>query len=158
MDQGTRHALRDCRKGKRFTREVLRRTGIPSEGIAEWLRTGEPPVEACGRLIPTAHALGVPLDQLDLGADRHGFSEAGHEIVLFARLTADREWQATIAEWSPPGDPPSPVVPLTVPARVGRGRKQDVFSSFEHELRHHILASLASAQVDDALENHDLRP
>jgi hypothetical protein len=105
-----RRTLKEWRETKQLTPEDLWRagSGIPPAVIEQWEAEGEPPQEALPNLIALARALDVSLEQLDLGPNRRGFSEAGYDFVLFSRGRDDRHWWARIGAWGWPNDGETP--------------------------------------------------
>lgn len=110
--ENQRRSLKDWREAKQLTADDLWNagSGIPAELIERWETAGEPPAEALPNLISLARALDVPLEQLDLGPNRRGFTVDGYTFILFTRGRDDRQWRARIGAWGWPAPGPAPDV------------------------------------------------
>jgi hypothetical protein len=122
--------------------------GISPEVIQQWETAGEPPAEAMRHLISVARALEVPLEHLDLGPLRRGFSEAGYTFVLFARGRADHPWRARIGAW---GWPAGSTPPEAIAERVRSGdpaarpTAEAALAALEAELRDLVRRTVLEA-------------
>jgi hypothetical protein len=108
--ENQRRSLKEWREAKQLTADDLWNagSGIPVEVIERWETAGEPPAEALPNLISLARALDVPLEQLDLGPNRRGFTVDGYTFILFTRGRDDRQWRARIGAWGWPAPGPAP--------------------------------------------------
>ena len=83
-----KHDLAYWLKQKNMTPDQLMRKGarVPTDALARWARTGEPPREVTqGRMcLHVSIALGITPDQLDCGPRHRGLSIGPHEIVSIA--------------------------------------------------------------------------
>lgn len=146
-----RRTLQQWREAKQLTPEDLTRAGasISPETIHEWEAAGEPPAGAMPSLISVARALGIPLDQLDLGPSRRGFDEGGYSFVLYARSRRDREWRARIGLWGWPAEgAPAPAIGDRVAANDAITGKSALaaLDALEAELRELISTTMADAE------------
>jgi transcriptional regulator with XRE-family HTH domain len=144
-----RRTLKEWREAKQLTPDDLARagSGIAPAMILQWEAEGEPPTDALPHLIALARALDVPLEQLDLGANRRGFSEEGYDFVIFARGRDDLRWRARIGAW---GWPATGTVPPAIMERTGsRARAigttiEAALDALENELRELIRTQTAT--------------
>jgi hypothetical protein len=138
MTQGKRRTLKAWRAEKKLTPEALWRAGagISPDVIRRWEQSGEPPAEARGHGIAVAQALGVPVDLLDFGASRRGFTEAGYQFVLAARGRDATGWEAIVEDWKGP-DPWSSAVAMraNIGPRSNGPVKAAALDALEAELR-----------------------
>jgi transcriptional regulator with XRE-family HTH domain len=138
MEPVRRRTLQEWRQERGWTLEQLQKAGVrlSQRTILQWEQTGEPPNEARGLGIDIARALGIPLDQLDLGAYRRPFTEAGYQVVLFARGRDDRGWESSIESWKPPATWSSAVAErANTGMRTQGATKGAVLDELETELR-----------------------
>ena len=132
-----RRTLTALRQEKHLTVEGLWHAGAGFSplGIKRWETTGEPPAEARGRCIEVARALDVPLDHLDLGVFRRGFSEAGANFVLYTRAGDDRGWSAGVESWEATDAWTSSIAAYVPIARVTALTAKTALDALEAELR-----------------------
>ena len=132
-----RRTLTALRQEKHLTVEGLWRAGagVSPLGIKLWETTGEPPPEARGRCIEVARALEVPLDHLDLGVFRRGFSEAGAHFVLYTRVRDGRGWSAWVESWEATDAWASSIAAYVPVARVTALTAKTALDALETELR-----------------------
>lgn len=151
--ESQRRTLQQWREARQLTPEDLARAGagISPEVIQEWEADGEPPTAAMPSLISVARALGVPLDQLDLGPIRRGFDAGGYSFVLYARSRNGRnhqEWRARIGLWGWPDGGPSPAIADRVSTKVTSAgpSAEAALDALEAELRELIGAARSEAE------------
>jgi hypothetical protein len=154
MESNARRALQVWREEKHLSPEQLAQAGagITAELIQQWEADGEPPGEALPHLITVARTLNIPLEQLDLGRNRRGFTEAGYSFVIFTRGRDDRRWRARVGAWGwPAGTTPSEEIAERAAsgARAIRSTSEAALNALETELRALVRRS---AQADEATE------
>jgi hypothetical protein len=152
MATSGRRALHAWREARQLTPEQLAQAGagISAELIRQWETSGEPPADALPHLITLARVLEVPLDQLDLGPNRRGFSEGGYSFVLFARGRDDRRWRARIGAWGWPAGstPPEAITNRAISGvHAGGPTVEDALDALEAELRALVRETLHDAQA-----------
>jgi hypothetical protein len=145
VTDGKRRTLAEWLKEKNMSPEQLMRAGVGvgSDVIQKWVRTGKMPleVEANGRSLSIADALGVPPELLDVGPNYRGFSVAGHRFFIKTRGRDDLGWEAQIDAWGPPKDAPQESTPQAVshriysPERVKGPTAEESLDALEQELR-----------------------
>lgn len=150
MTDSGRRTLRAWREAKQLTPEALTQAGagISPEVIQQWEEAGEPPAEAMPSLIMVARALDVPLEQLDLGANRRGFDVGGYTFVLFARGREERPWRARIGAWGWPanGEPLATIAERATSGVAATGASAEVaLDALEAELRDLVQTATADA-------------
>jgi hypothetical protein len=132
-----RRSLTALRQEKQLTVEGLWRAGagVSPLGIKRWETTGEPPAEARARCIAVARALEVPLDHLDLGVFRRGFSEAGAHFVLCTRARDGHGWDAWVESWEATDAWASSTAAYVPVARVNAPTAISALDALEAKLR-----------------------
>jgi hypothetical protein len=122
VTDGKRRTLGEWLAEKQMTAEGLVNAGagVSEDVILRWVKTCKmpPKVEASGRSLTIADALGVPPELLDVGPRYRGMTEAGYRFFLRTRGSDDHGWEAQIDAWGPPKDEPGGSTPRPIAERA----------------------------------------